>query len=75
MKLSEITNYLEQIAPLRFQEEYDNSGLLVGHSNMEIKGAVVSLDATEEVIEEAISKGCNLVISHHPILNQHKWYI
>lgn len=68
IQLSDITNYLEQIAPLRFQEGYDNSGLLVGQSGLEITGAIISLDATEEVIDEAISKQCNLVISHHPII-------
>lgn len=68
MKLFEITNYLEEVAPLRFQENYDNSGLLVGHKEMEITGAMISLDATEAIVDEAIANGCNLVISHHPIL-------
>lgn len=68
MKLKDITQYLESIAPLRFQENYDNSGLIVGQSDMQISSALISLDATEEVIEEAITKGCNLVISHHPIV-------
>lgn len=68
MKLREITDYLESIAPLHLQESYDNSGLLVGHPDQEITNAVISLDATPEVVQEAIDLGCNLVISHHPIV-------
>ena len=68
MYLYEITNHLEEIAPLRFQEEYDNSGLLVGSPKMEVNGAIISLDMTEQVIQEAIDKNCNLVIAHHPII-------
>ncbi|MFD0940317.1 Nif3-like dinuclear metal center hexameric protein [Pedobacter boryungensis] len=68
MKLSEITNYLESIAPLNYQEDYDNSGLIVGHANDEIHAALVALDCTEQIIEEAISKNCNLIITHHPIV-------
>lgn len=68
MKLREITNYLESFAPLAYQESYDNSGLICGHHDMEITGAVISLDSTEAVIEEAIANKCNLVIAHHPIV-------
>lgn len=68
MKLSDITSYLESIAPLAYQESYDNSGLLVGNANMEITKAIVSLDCTENVVEEAIREGANLIISHHPIV-------
>lgn len=68
MKLKKITNYLESIAPRAYQEGYDNSGLIVGHPEMKISGAIVCLDSTEEVIDEAISKNCNLVIAHHPIV-------
>lgn len=68
MKLHEISDYLEEIAPLRFQESYDNSGLIVGHGDMEITGAMISLDATAAIVDEAIANGCNMVISHHPIL-------
>jgi dinuclear metal center YbgI/SA1388 family protein len=68
MKLREITNYLESIAPLAYQESYDNSGLICGHHEMEITGAVICLDSTEAVIEEAIANKCNLVIAHHPIV-------
>lgn len=68
MKLREITSFLESIAPPAFQEDYDNSGLIVGHHDMEITGALISLDCTESIVEEAIEHGCNLIISHHPIV-------
>lgn len=68
MKLNELTGFLESIAPLAYQEDYDNSGLLVGHPDQEISSAIISLDCTEAVLDEAIRKGCNLIISHHPIV-------
>jgi dinuclear metal center YbgI/SA1388 family protein len=67
-KIKELTNYLEQIAPLAYQESYDNSGLLVGDANTEISGVLVSLDCTEEVVEEALARNCNLIVAHHPII-------
>lgn len=68
MKIREIISCLEQFAPPAFQEEYDNSGLIAGNENLEITGVLISVDCTEKVIEEAISKKCNLVISHHPLV-------
>ncbi len=68
MKLREITAAIEQFAPLALQEAYDNAGLITGHPEMEVTGAVLCLDATEAVLEEAAGKGVNLVISHHPIV-------
>lgn len=68
MKIKEITNHLESIAPLTYQEGYDNSGLIVGNSNTEVTGIIVCLDSTEAVIEEAIQKRCNLIVAHHPII-------
>src|SRR5690554_4651668 len=68
MKVRELTKYLEQLAPLALQEPYDNSGLLVGDPEMEIKQALIALDCTEAVLDEAIQRGCNLVITHHPIV-------
>ncbi|WP_028295397.1 Nif3-like dinuclear metal center hexameric protein [Olivibacter sitiensis] len=68
MRLIELTSFLEGIAPLGYQESYDNAGLIVGDPNREITQAIVSLDCTEEVIEEAIAHGANLVVSHHPIV-------
>lgn len=66
--LQEITSYLENIAPLRFQENYDNAGLILGQADMEIRGIILALDCTEEVVKEAIVHDCNLVIAHHPII-------
>ena len=68
MQLKELTGFLESIAPLSYQEDYDNSGLIVGDPQAAITSALISLDCTEEIIDEAISRGCNLVISHHPIV-------
>ncbi len=68
MKLSEITAYLESFAPLVYQEDYDNSGLIVGYPNQEIREALISLDCTEAVVDEAIATNCQLIISHHPIV-------
>ena len=66
--IKDITDYLERIAPLNFQESYDNSGLITGNSDTEVKGVLISLDCTEEVINDAIRKKCNVIISHHPIV-------
>lgn len=68
MKLKEIIDSLETLAPSSLQENYDNSGLLVGSADMEITSALVCLDSTPEVIAEAVRKKCNLVIAHHPII-------
>lgn len=68
MKLRELTTFLETVAPLACQEDYDNSGLIAGHPDMEISGALISLDCIEAVVDEAISLGFNLIISHHPIV-------
>ncbi len=68
MKIREITNFIEEIAPLSYQEKYDNCGLLVGRKDDHIEAILVTLDCTEEVIEEAIETGCNLIVAHHPII-------
>ena len=68
MKVKDVTNYLESIAPLSLQESYDNSGLLVGDSEDEVKAVLVSLDITDEIIEEAIAENCNLIVAHHPVI-------
>lgn len=68
MKVGEIIKVLESFAPLSLQEHYDNAGLIVGNENTTCTGIMVSLDATIEVIEEAIEKKCNLIVSHHPII-------
>ena len=68
MKLSEIISVIESFAPLAYQEAYDNAGLLLGSENMEIKKALITIDVTEEVINEAINVKANLIISHHPVI-------
>lgn len=68
MKISEITAHLETIAPPAYQETYDNAGLLTGNYNWECTGAITTLDATEDVVMEAVSKKCNLIVAHHPII-------
>jgi dinuclear metal center YbgI/SA1388 family protein len=67
-KIKEVTGYLEAWAPSDFQEDYDNSGLVVGNADWEISGVLISLDVTEAVVNEAITKGVNFIISHHPIV-------
>lgn len=68
MKLSEIISVIENFAPPSLQESYDNAGLLVGTPDMEVTGAILCLDSTEAVLDEALKKGANLIIAHHPIL-------
>src|SRR6201992_3203940 len=68
MKLSQLTAYLETLAPPAYQEDYDNSGLIVGHTDQEVYQALISLDCTEAVVDEAITHGCQLIVSHHPIV-------
>ncbi|RCH54908.1 Nif3-like dinuclear metal center hexameric protein [Mucilaginibacter hurinus] len=68
MKLSQLTDYLESLAPLAYQEDYDNAGLIVGRPDKEISQALISLDCTEAVVDEAIVTGCEVIISHHPIV-------
>ena len=68
MSIREIITYLETIAPKHLQESYDNAGLITGNMDTEVTGVLFCLDSTEAVIDEAISKQCNLVIAHHPII-------
>ena len=68
MQLKDIIQFLEEKAHPSLQESYDNSGLICGHPSMEITGAIICLDSTEEIIDEAIRHGLNLVIAHHPIV-------
>lgn len=68
MLIKDITGYLESIAPLSLQEEYDNAGLLTGNPSWACTGVLCTLDVTEEVIDEAISKKCNCIVAHHPII-------
>ncbi len=68
MKASGIITILESFAPLHYQESYDNSGLQVGNPATEITGALLTLDITEDVLDEAVARGCNMIIAHHPII-------
>jgi len=68
LKLSQITDVIEKFAPLPLQESYDNAGLIIGNKNMDINAALICLDSTEEVLDEAIANGSNLIIAHHPII-------
>jgi len=68
MQIREITQFIESIAPLAFQEAYDNSGLIIGWQEDEISGILITLDITGEILDEAISKKLNLIIAHHPII-------
>ncbi|MDQ3290640.1 MAG: Nif3-like dinuclear metal center hexameric protein [Bacteroidota bacterium] len=67
-KIKEITALLETIAPLSYQESYDNAGLQTGSPEDTVTGIVVTLDCTEAVLEEAIENNCNLIIAHHPVI-------
>ncbi|KAA6328695.1 hypothetical protein EZS27_022430 [termite gut metagenome] len=68
MKIKEVVCALEQFAPLPLQDGFDNAGLQIGLTDAEVTGALLCLDVTEAVIDEAIALGCNLIISHHPLL-------
>jgi len=68
MKVKEIVEAIEAKAPLRFQDDWDNCGLQVGCPEAEVKRILVCLDVTEEVMDEALAKGCNMVVSHHPLI-------
>lgn len=68
MKVKDIVAMLEAEVPLAWQESYDNAGLAVGSPEAEVERVLIALDATEEVVEEAISEGCQMVVTHHPII-------
>jgi dinuclear metal center YbgI/SA1388 family protein len=66
--IRDIVSYLETIAPPAYQESYDNAQLLTGNPDDEVKGILCALDVTEEVVQEAVEKSCNLIVAHHPII-------
>ncbi len=68
MKVRDITDVIEGFAPLALQESYDNSGLVVGRYDDEVSAALIAVDVTDEVIDEALEHGCNMIITHHPII-------
>ncbi|TRZ41434.1 Nif3-like dinuclear metal center hexameric protein [Robertkochia solimangrovi] len=68
MIIQDVIRQIEEFAPLSYAEDFDNVGLLVGTPDQEVKGILVTLDTLENVIEEAIEKNCNLIVSFHPII-------
>ena len=68
MIVKDVINYLEELAPLNYAEDFDNVGLLVGDKQSKVTGVLVTLDTLEAVIDEAIEKKCNLIVSFHPII-------
>ena len=68
MKIKQVLEALERFAPLPLQESWDNAGLQIGLTEAEVSGALLCLDVTEAVVDEAIRRGCNLIVSHHPLL-------
>ena len=68
LKIKDLVQYLDKVIPQAYQESYDNVGLLVGTPEVELTGVLVSLDMTEEVVQEAADQGCNLLVAHHPII-------
>jgi len=68
MKIKELIQCLERLAPLSLQESYDNSGLLIGSPGKEVHKALIALDVTHAVMDEAIAKGAGLIIAHHPLI-------
>ena len=68
MIIKDIANYLDELAPLKYAEDFDNVGLLVGDYKTIVTGVLVTLDTLESVVDEAIEKNCNLIVSFHPII-------
>ncbi len=66
--IRDLLESLQELAPLAYQESYDNSGLLTGHPEWEVSNVLLSLDCTEEVVEEAKERDCNVIVCHHPIV-------
>ncbi|MDG1811586.1 MAG: Nif3-like dinuclear metal center hexameric protein [Polaribacter sp.] len=68
MKIQNVINYLEELAPLSYAETFDNVGLLIGDTQTNVTGILVTLDSLETTVDEAIAKKCNLIVSFHPII-------
>ena len=68
MKIKQVIEALEQFAPLPLQEGWDNAGLQVGLTEADVSGALLCLDVTPAIVREAVAKGCNLIVSHHPLI-------
>jgi dinuclear metal center YbgI/SA1388 family protein len=68
IKVKDVARYLETVAPRSFQENYDNSGLLTGDPAWTVKGILVTLDCVEAIVDEAVQRGYNMIVAHHPII-------
>ncbi|WBX74255.1 Nif3-like dinuclear metal center hexameric protein [Tenacibaculum pacificus] len=68
MQIKDVTNYIEELAPLAYAESFDNVGLLIGDYSTKVTGVLVTLDTLEKTVDEAIAKNCNLIVSFHPII-------
>lgn len=68
LKVKDIATVIEEFAPKRLQESYDNTGLQVGNPEMEVSAVLLCLDVTEDIIKEALERHCNLIVTHHPLL-------
>ena len=68
LKVNDIIKTIEDFAPPIYQETYDNSGLQLGDASAEVNGVLLSLDVTEAIVEEAILRGCNMIVAHHPLI-------
>src|SRR5690349_7715400 len=68
LRIKDVAHFLESLAPAAYQESYDNSGLLTGDPEGAVKGILITLDCTESIVDEAIARGANLIVAHHPII-------
>src|SRR5690606_36936875 len=68
MRIKDLTQYVESVAPLSYQESYDNSGLIVGDPEDKVSQALISLDCTESVVQDANDKGCYIIVAHLAIV-------
>ena len=68
MLVKEIIDTIEAFAPLVYQESYDNAGLQVGNTEDTVTAVLITLDVTEAILDEAIERGCNLIVAHHPLI-------
>lgn len=67
-KVAQIAEIIEDFAPVSLQESYDNSGLQVGDPSMEVSGILICLDVTEDILQEAVGRSCNMIVTHHPLI-------
>ena len=68
MRVGDVTAALERFAPLSIQEGWDNSGLCIGSPEDEVHGVLLGFDCTKDLVEEAVEKGCDMVVTHHPLI-------